>query len=244
MFSNQVCVGKITHSRYKPRHKFTYSVSMLCIDVSSNYELSWLSKFKSWSPLRLGPKEWWGSEKDLLSGLNCYLKDSGYLECDRVFMLAQPRSFGFYFNPVCFYFCLREGALSCILTEIHNTPWGEKHSYVLDASDTEQGLEFSFDKEFHVSPFLSMDLKYCWKFRIEENRTRVVMQVLEGEKLLLSTGLDLAGSEMTIPLLRKVTFRYPLQNFMTLWRIYWQALILYLKRAEFFEHPKSTKEGL
>ena len=42
--------------------------------------------------------------------------------------------------------------------------------------------------------------------------------------------------------LRRVAWRYPLQNLRTLARIYWQAARLYAKRARFFPHPDKPEE--
>ena len=55
-----------------------------------------------------------------------------------------------------------------IVAEITNTPWKERHAYVLPvAAATRMGARawrFSFEKEFHVSPFMPMDMRYDWCF--------------------------------------------------------------------------------
>ena len=49
-------------------------------------------------------------------------------------LLALPRFLGVGFNPVSFLFCHRpSGELDAIVAEVTNTPWGERHAYVLDA---------------------------------------------------------------------------------------------------------------
>ena len=71
-------------------------------------------------------------------------------------MLTQLRSFGHCFNPVSFYYCL-DGAgeqVEAVVAEVTNTPWGERHAYVLP------GGWGSFDKALHVSPFMGMDHRY------------------------------------------------------------------------------------
>ena len=83
-------------------------------------------------------------------------------------MLTHLRYFGYCFNPVTFYFCFdADGAVEVIVAEITNTPWDERHAYVLDVrrgSNRGNTVEFEFQKDFHVSPFprhglpLSMDL--------------------------------------------------------------------------------------
>ena len=76
-------------------------------------------------------------------------------------MLTQLRSFGRCFNPVSFYYCMSaDGArLEAILTEVTNTPWGERHGYVIAAGGSPV-LGGSFDKAMHVSPFMPMEQTY------------------------------------------------------------------------------------
>ena len=85
-------------------------------------------------------------------------------------MLTHLRYFGHCFNPVSFYYCFdAAGArVESIVAEVNNTPWGERHCYVLP---TPQQLDAGkhralsqFDKAFHVSPFMPMELAYDWGF--------------------------------------------------------------------------------
>ena len=48
-------------------------------------------------------------------------------------LLTQLRSFGLCFNPVSFYYCFDERRRACerVLAEVTNTPWGERHAYLL-----------------------------------------------------------------------------------------------------------------
>ena len=74
-------------------------------------------------------------------------------------LLTHLRYFGYVFNPVSFYYCYRsDGELTCIVAEITNTPWSERHAYVLaveDARPRGRSLHWSFAKAFHVSPFMA-----------------------------------------------------------------------------------------
>ncbi len=73
-----------------------------------------------------------------------------------------------------------------IVAEITNTPWRERHQYVLeiDAGGVPSAgarlQRFEFDKTFHVSPFMPMDLQYRWHFSRPGQRLFVHMQNLEG----------------------------------------------------------------
>ena len=48
----------------------------------------------------------------------------------RVQVLTNLRNWGLSFNPVSFTFCLDEQPPLAILSEINNTPWDERHTYV------------------------------------------------------------------------------------------------------------------
>ena len=71
-------------------------------------------------------------------------------------LLTQLRSFGHYFNPVTFYYCLdaRGDGVEAVVAEVTNTPWGERHAYVLP------GGRADHPKLLHVSPFMAMDHEY------------------------------------------------------------------------------------
>ena len=62
-----------------------------------------------------------------------------------------------------FYYCFAPDGetLEAIVAEVTNTPWGERHAYVLEAGDPiPRG---GFDKALHVSPFMPMDQRYTWR---------------------------------------------------------------------------------
>jgi DUF1365 family protein len=63
-------------------------------------------------------------------------------------------SYPFGFNPVAFYYGYEGDEVRWIVAQVTNTPWGEQHAYVLG------GHGGTFDKAFHVSPFMAMDHTY------------------------------------------------------------------------------------
>ena len=91
------------------------------------------------------------------------------------------RFFGYSFNPVSFYYVFdaTDSRVETIVAEITNTPWKERHAYVLPATDAARrgarAWHFSFDKQFHVSPFNPMDMRYDWRFSALENGLHVHM---------------------------------------------------------------------
>jgi len=71
-------------------------------------------------------------------------------------ILTQLRTLGHCFNPVSFYYCFGQGgqSLEAVVAEVTNTPWGERHGYVV-----REGVG-CFGKLLHVSPFMDMDHAY------------------------------------------------------------------------------------
>jgi hypothetical protein len=77
-------------------------------------------------------------------------------------LLTHLRYFGYCFNPVSFYYCwdAAGASLEFLLAEVTNTPWGERHCYVVDLR---AGAPAPTPKAFHVSPFMGMDQEYRWR---------------------------------------------------------------------------------
>jgi DUF1365 family protein len=74
-------------------------------------------------------------------------------------LLAAPRSFGHCFNPIALYYCFdRDEALRHVVAEVTNTPWGERHAYVMPAGGSDD-----LQKALHVSPFMGMDHTYSMR---------------------------------------------------------------------------------
>ena len=107
---------------------------------------------------------------------------SGHLLRGPIRVLTHLRYAGYVFNPVSFYYCYEadDSALACIVAEITNTPWGERHAYVLPVDSAQRhgrALAWGFDKQFHVSPFMPMDCRYDWRFTPPADDLRVHMKV-------------------------------------------------------------------
>src|SRR3954447_5669153 len=79
-------------------------------------------------------------------------------------VLTQLRSFGYCFNPVSFYYCFDEAGerVQTVVAEVTNTPWGERHAYVVERRGPGI-LKGDSEKVLHVSPFMGMDHRYDWR---------------------------------------------------------------------------------
>lgn len=159
-------------------------------------------------------------------------------------LLTHLRYFGYCFNPASFYYCYDDSDIrvETIVVEIHNTPWGERHCYVFGDSQNEHPVDhwrrYRFNKNFHVSPFIDMDIQYDWRFRVPGDIIRVHMIDIEKHKKLFDATLMLKRQPITHKGLTRVLIKYPLMTMKVTTMIHFQALRLLLKNTPFFTHPK------
>lgn len=156
-------------------------------------------------------------------------------------MLCHLRYFGHGFNPVSFYYCFDSDGetLIAILAEITNTPWGERHSYVLPVADAQKNgraWQFDFDKRFHVSPFLPMQMRYSWRFDQPADDLHVHMNADDEQGKIFDATLRMQRVEINAMSLATQLIRFPAITSVVMARIYWQALLIRCKRNPFYPH--------
>jgi DUF1365 family protein len=158
-------------------------------------------------------------------------------------LLTHLRYFGHCFNPVSFYYCYdtSDSKVDYIVAEITNTPWGERHCYVLGEGQNEgEGAEkrYQFDKAFHVSPFMDFDFRYDWRFEEPGEFLRIHMINNKEQTKFFEAKLDLQRKEMNGTALAWILVRFPAMTLKVLSMIYWQAFRLWLKKIPYFEHKR------
>jgi uncharacterized protein len=237
-------VGTLRHRRIAPsRHAFEYPLAMAWIDLA---ELDQVFRGRwFWSTRR--PALAWLRRADYLGDpavpLDTAVRDRverslGWRPLGPVRLLTHLRTFGHSFNPVTFYYCFDSpGAeVEAIVAEITNTPWNERHAYVLGASRG-RTLRFRFPKSFHVSPFMPMNLEYDWRFSTPERRLVVHMTNLQSGVRFFDATLRLRRREISGAALAATLARFPLASLRVVAGIYWQALRLFLKGTPIHDHP-------
>jgi DUF1365 family protein len=165
---------------------------------------------------------------------------SGFRPAGPIRLLTHLAYFGYRFNPVSFYYCFdpTDDHVEAVVAEINNTPWGEQHCYVLDARDAGvRAMRFELNKDFHVSPFLPMDIVYDWRFTAPGDALAVHMRNLKEGNLLFDATLKLQRKTISRGTLALVLIRYPFMTLKVITAIYYQALRLWLKRIPFYPHP-------
>ena len=240
-----LCEGYVHHRRVSPRvHIFRHKLKMVWLDLD---EIDQLDKLPFWSSRRWALMRF--CRQDFLAPQELDLKQAVFEKLEehqvtpragRVVLLAQLRSWGHNFNPVSFYFCYdQQENLYAIVAEITNTPWGERHQYVLESADA-QTHYFEFNKEFHVSPFMPMDLKYCWRFRVEKNHVAINMRLQDKKSTIFSALMALDKTPLTRTKAIRTSLAHPLMSLSGVLDIYWQAFRLWFKRIPFYTHPQNS----
>jgi DUF1365 family protein len=156
-------------------------------------------------------------------------------------LLTHLSYFGYCFNPVSFFYCYDAAgeAVRTVVAEVNNTPWGERHLYVLDAEDRDPAArrqEFAPKKLLHVSPFMPMDVDYRWRFTQTDKRLLVHMQTASEAGKIFDATLSLRRREITGRSLASVLLRYPPMTLRVILGIHWQALLLWVKGAPVHPH--------
>ncbi|KAA3624832.1 MAG: DUF1365 domain-containing protein, partial [Proteobacteria bacterium] len=170
-----IYVGQVRHRRFAPaRHGFSYRLFMMYLDLSELdrvFDGRWL-----WSATRPALARFRRSDYLGDPGVNLDTAVRDLVEARGVprptgpiRLLTHLRYFGYCFNPASFYYCFDAGGrfVEAIVVEVTNTPWAERHAYVLTAEkngDPVTCRNLALRKGFHVSPFMPMDIDYDWRF--------------------------------------------------------------------------------
>ena len=246
MTESAIYKGKVYHQRFKPtQHKFDYDIYLFWLKLDEE-ELTTLShELKCFSAegkarVRFKREDYLGdpslSLRQAVLDRMIELNDGTSLYGD-VFMLGQLRMWGWYFSPVNFYYLRNtDGKFTHMLAEVSNTPWNERHHYLVNL-DTQDDTP----KAFHVSPFNPMDMTYKWSISQPSTRLSLAMDCVRSDKEF-SAGINLTKFTLDNANLTQALKRIPSMTIKTVAGIYWHALKLLLKRTPLYTHPEKSQE--
>jgi len=178
---------------------------------------------------------------DVAADVRAHLRSEGEDPAGwRIMLVTNLRVLGYVFNPASFFLCRDAiGALRVVVVEVHNT-FGGRHLYTLRSGDGEvaPGGPFTagMDKDFFVSPFISMDGRYSVHVRDEPTALRLAINLRQDGEPLLSTSLVLRRLRLTDRNLLRMLLEHPLVTQKTMGLILYHALRLGRRGAPFFRH--------
>ncbi len=253
--ASAIYLGSVRHRRFDVRkHEFRYRLALAYIDLDELPTLLGGRLLASRPGLaRFRRRHYLGDEHvSLVDAVRDVVADqAGVRPSGPVRVLTNLSSFGHCFNPVSFYYCMDEAAerVDAVVAEVTNTPWGERHAYVLsrgneDCSPVQTAaavLAGNSTKALHVSPFMAMDQRYEWRVSVPGETLSVHIASSRKGEVAFDATLSLHRHEFTNATLTRMNARYPASALRMLALIYTQALRLKLKGVPV--HPR-PKEGL
>lgn len=255
--TSKLYVGKVMHHRHSPtEHRFSYSLFMLYLDLDELPTI--FDRYWFWSAKRFNLAQF--RRQDHLSGKACLKstvldlveKQSGNRPSGKVTLLSHLRYFGYVMNPVSFYYCFdaTNQHILAIVAEVHNTPWGEQHAYVLEVDKPEEQSpnaihRFEHRKNFHVSPFMPMDMRYQW--RVSKPNETLSVSIENWQSLdssnqaqrIFNVGMQLKQQPINSATLAKCLMTFPFMTLKVAGAIYYQALRLWFKNVPLHSKPES-----
>jgi len=167
--------------------------------------------------------------------------ETGTAPTGPVRVLTHLRTLGHCFNPVSFYYCFTpQERLDAIVAEVTNTPWGERHAYVLARAGEGPVLSGTMGKRLHVSPFMGMRQRYEWHAGTPGPTLALQIASHEGPQRVFEATLALRRTPLTRRALARTAVRYPAATLRVLALIYGHALALRLKGVPLQPRPRAA----
>ena len=251
-FESAIYKGFVRHRRFAPtRHEFDYPLFMLWLkadEIPALLKSFWQLGSNRLRWARFRRQDYVGNPSlDLTTAVKQKIAEElGTPNAElkgEVYLLGHLRYFGLYFSPLNLYYLKQAGEFRYMLAEVSNTPWNERHYYLIDLRNIQPHA-----KAFHVSPFNPMEQTYNWHITPPSelhNKCLVSIQSTPVNGGASGKVFDATMSLRRIPLnqtqLTRVLLKTPAQTASMVLGIYWQALRLFLKRTPLYRHPGKAR---
>lgn len=212
---------------------------LIALNQGGFYSNSHIVSCVNWAIYRFNPKNYLRDNTSNISLANKVYQQirelGGNLDGDeQVFLLGQLSNLGIYFSPLNLYLVVKNKNCCYILAEVSNTPWNERHYYLLDRSQP----EIISEKKFHVSPFFNLDQEYHWNFKLDEDKLHFSIDTFANNEKVFS-----AGYHCNLVAFKSAGFianvlKSPLNVYKILVGIYFEALRIFLKKIPFVPYPR------
>lgn len=267
-----VYICKLTHLREKPKkNSFSYNIYMMYLDLDELENLNknlFLFGYNSWNIFGFYDSDHFkflknkSKEADIISKEKVIYDVEKYknkntrerieilineqnldFKLGKIFVLTNLRNLGYIFNPVSFYYCYdNKGKFRALFSEVNNT-FGDQKMYYIDlenqAGDIYQTKE---KKNYYISPFTKLENTLHWKFNDPKDSMLMSINSSKGDEIELRTLLVGKRKELKNYTLFYLQLRYPLTTLVTVYRIHYQALKLWIKGVSFNRKEESDKK--
>lgn len=243
--------GSVRHRRFGAvSREFSYRIFMVYLDlaeVNETMSIHPLWSTRPRSPVRFRRADYLGPAT---VPLDTCVRDTveartGERPRGPIRMLSNLRYFGVVQNPVTFYYCFAADGreLETVVAEVTNTPWGDRHAYVIDGRFAGGARVSSrVDKVLHVSPLMDMDKTYELSFGRPAETIPVHIESSKAGFTCFDATLKLSRTEMTRRSLTRILATYPPMSLRVTSGIYRQAAATWLRGATF--HSRPAPDGL
>lgn len=236
--------GRVYHERISPKkHRFSYRVFMLYVDLDELQDVCRLSKLCSerwWSPLRYKRLDFLKhDEPDLKKAVYSLVKQQLGMNLEGpVRVLGQWRCFGFNFNPLLTYYCFDKTGtqLQAVVAEVTNTPWLERKAYAFASAP--EATQVDFEKEFTVSPFNPVNMTYKWGSSLPDDHLTISIDTYQAKNKVFFASMRLERLSFSRKNIAFSLMTFPFSTMSVVLGIYWQALKLFLKGVPFLGKDK------
>lgn len=234
--------GFVIHNRLYPiKRRFKYKINMFFLDVDdidNAFKSIPFVSVNKWNILSFYRKNYLPSQdKSTIRDevIKHLITNDFHIIPDKIFILTNLSYFGYCYNPVSFFYCYKDDKLIYLLAEVNNTPWNERFVYV-EKLDNDKANHLHIKKRFHVSPFLPMNIEYSWIV----NKPGEIIKIFMGcssDKRVFNASLKVKKEKINIQSITKVILLSPFATYLVHFRIYLQALFLFIKKVPFYSHP-------
>lgn len=240
MFEHSLSDGVVWHKRHSPKvHQFNYNLNSWLINLQMLDRLDNNSRLISRSRkaiYRFQDRHYLrGSNGNLLQAIKSKFRDLGAVlnGCESFYFLGQLSNFGVYFSPLNLYFCYVSDECTYVMAEVSNTPWNERHYYLLDPTQP----QIISKKNFHVSPFFGLNQEYHWQFELTKQKISFKIDSYQEKQLVFSAGYNGSLIPIIQPEVKFKLIKSPFIVYKIILGIYFEALRIWLKKIPFIPHP-------
>ena len=248
--SSSIYNGHVIHKRFIPKkHFFKYKVFSLLIDLSELYQLEnelTLFSYNKFNVLSFydvdhGPRDGSSLVDWVKSNMT---KNNIETEGITIKLLCYPRIWGYVFNPLSVFFVYDKNSnLVSILYEVKNT-FNEQHTYIFKLQKSEELIEHSCRKKFHVSPFIEMNCTYYFKIAKPDEKISVYIDLYAEENKLLVALQEGIKVNLNNKNLIKVFLCHPMMSFKIILAIHFEAFKLWIKGIKFVKKKFKIKNNI